>query len=45
MGDEFDDDFSTYEWLSPPVRRDVTEHPVLDLVPFASARWVVGAKE
>src|SRR3989338_3235511 len=41
VGDEFDDDLPTHEGNCPPVRRDVTEHAMLDFVPLARARWVV----
>src|SRR5579864_5516682 len=39
--DEADDGFDTLERTTAPVLRDVAEHPVLDLVPLARARWVV----
>ena len=36
--DQADDHSETREWLASPVDRDVREHLVLDLVPFARAR-------
>src|SRR5690606_28569894 len=39
--DELDDDLMGEQWLAAPVHRDEAEHPLLDLVPLARARWVV----
>src|ERR1700733_13036595 len=39
--DQTDHDLITDERVRPPVRRDVAEHPMLDLVPLACARWEV----
>src|SRR3990170_776267 len=36
-GDQRHDHLVTGQWLAPPVARDVTEKPMLDLVPFARA--------
>ena len=41
VGNQLDDHLSAHEGNCPPVRRDVAEHPVLDLVPLARTRWVV----
>jgi hypothetical protein len=38
MGDQVDDDVERGQWLTAPVQRDVAEHPVLNLVPFARTR-------
>ena len=39
--DKINHDRPTHEWFATPVLGDVTEHAMLDLVPFAGARWKV----
>ena len=41
VANQIDDRFELPERAAPPVRRDVTEEPMLDLVPLARARWKV----
>ena len=36
---QVDHDFPAEQGTSPPVGRDMTEHAVLDLFPFARSRW------
>src|SRR4029434_11300959 len=36
--EQVDDDFVADQRFAPPILRDVGEHPVLDLMPFAGAR-------
>ena len=38
VGDQVDDDLMAHQRLTAPVLRDVTEEPMLDLVPFARSR-------
>ena len=38
VGDQIDNDFMTHQRPTTPVLGDVTEHPMLDFVPFAGAR-------
>ena len=42
VGDEVDDGFICLERASSPILRDSGEEPVLNFVPFASSRRVVG---
>ena len=37
VSDEIDDDLMADQWLSTPVHADVTEHAMLNLIPFARA--------
>src|SRR5206468_3152849 len=37
--DQLDDDFQSFQGNSLPIAGDVAEQAVLDLVPFARARW------
>ena len=41
VADQIDDRFERPEGASSPVGGDVTEEPMLDLVPLARARWEV----
>src|SRR6266850_4986992 len=41
VADQVDDRFEGPERAAPPVRGDVTEEPMLDLVPLARAGWEV----
>ena len=38
---QIDDDVVTHQRSTTPILGDVAEHPMLDLVPFAGARWKV----
>ena len=40
--DQCHERFKGHEGAAPPVFREVTEEPVLNLVPLARARWKVG---
>ena len=41
VGDEADDGLVGFQGTTTPIRGDSGKGPVLDLVPFAGARWVV----
>ena len=41
VGDQLHDRLIVAKWLTPPVRGDEREEPVLDLIPLARARWEV----
>src|SRR5450755_3253767 len=43
--DQVDDHLTAHQWSASPVLRDVTEHPVLDLVPLACARRKVAHRD
>ena len=44
-GDQIDDGLMADEGFAPPVLRDETEQPMLDLVPFARARGKVADRQ
>src|SRR6266550_9060272 len=45
VGDEVDDGLVGFQRPSPPVDGDSGEEPVLDLVPFAGAGWVMADRD